>query len=180
MSSGNPLDESALYLRPAESGQGDAWSQATARQGRVGSQQLLHAGEVSAPPRVAASLGLDPGSAVVVRRRLVLLDGAPAELTDSYFPLTVASGTALAYPRKIKGGAVSLLANLGYVARSSREDVTARPPSPDEASALAIHPGEWVLDVYRVVVDARGEPFEVTTMTMPARERTLHYTVEIG
>jgi DNA-binding GntR family transcriptional regulator len=117
---------------------------------------------------------------VVLRERLVLLDGAPVELANSYFPLRIAGGTPLEEPRRIKGGAVSLLASLGYEGRQARETVTSRPATPVEQEALQIDDSAWVLDIFRVVIDRSGEPIEVTTMTMPANGRTLHYTVEIG
>lgn len=173
-------DESALYLRPAAAGAPDAWTEQTAARGVTGGQRLLYAGTAVAPQRIAAALGVGADDLVVLRRRLVLLDGSPAELTNSYFPLHIAGGTALAEPRKIKGGAVTLLALLGYVGSKAEETVTSRPPTAAEQQDLQIAESDWVLDVFRIVTGSSGEPIEVTTMTMPAAGRTLHYTVEIG
>jgi DNA-binding GntR family transcriptional regulator len=173
-------DKSALYLRPAAAGAADAWTEQAAARGSVGGQRLLYAGITVPPERIAAALGLEPTDAVVLRQRLVLLDEAPTELTNSYFPLNIAGGTALAEPRKIKGGAVTLLASLGYVGSKAEETVASRPPTAAEQQDLQIAESDWVLDVFRIVTGSTGKPIEVTTMTMPAAGRTLHYTVEIG
>jgi DNA-binding GntR family transcriptional regulator len=173
-------DESALYLRPAAAGAPDAWTDQAAARGGTGGQRLLYAGVARPPQRIAVAMGVEPDDSVVLRQRLVLLDGAPVELTDSYFPLHIAGGTPLEEPRKIKGGAVTLLASLGYVGSKAEETVSSRPPTAAEQQALEITGSDWVLDVFRIVTGQNGNPIEVTTMTMPAAGRTLHYTVEIG
>lgn len=173
-------DESAQYLRPAAPDQPDAWSRQAATEGQRGGQRLLYAGEVAASARVATTFGVEVGTPVVLRRRLILLNDHPVELTDSYYPLAIAADTPLAENRKIKGGAVTLLAQLGHQPIRGDEEVGARPPSNAEAEALELPPGEWVLDVHRTAWNASGAPVEVTVMTMPARGRTLHYSIEIG
>lgn len=116
------------YLTPGEKGRGDAWAADAAAQGRRGTQRILYAGEVAAPAEVARLLGLAEGESVVVRRRLILLDDEPNELTDTYYPVGIARGTGLAGMAKIPGGAVTLLARLGHVGALVREDVTMRHP----------------------------------------------------
>jgi DNA-binding GntR family transcriptional regulator len=117
---------------------------------------------------------------VILRRRLVFLDDVPVEVADSYYPATIARGTALAETRKIKGGAVTLLANLGFRASVAHEQVTARQATAAERQLLEATDATWVLHLLRSVEDADGRPFEVSSMTMLASGRTLHYTVEIG
>ena len=63
-----------------------------------------------------------------MRRRIIFLDDMPTELTDTYFPVEVAAGTRLADTRKIPGGAVTLLATMGYRAHRVHEEVCARMP----------------------------------------------------
>jgi hypothetical protein len=109
------------YLKPREPGEGDAWSAEAAAQDRRGSQRIVHAGEVPAPVEVARLLGTPDGEQVVVRRRLILLDDEPNELTDTYYPVAVARGTPLAATAKIRGEAVTLLAELGHIGALVRE-----------------------------------------------------------
>src|SRR3954454_18619977 len=105
--------DSLPYLSPRQEGQIDAWSEEAAQAGHVGTQQLRTVTSAVPSAEVAAELGLPLGTAAIVRRRTVLLDQKPVELADSWYPLQVATGTGLAEPRKIKGGAVTLLATLG-------------------------------------------------------------------
>ncbi|WP_107057872.1 UTRA domain-containing protein [Streptomyces sp. NRRL S-146] len=135
MSASRWISTSMPYLTPRERGQGDAWSADAATQGRRGAQRIVHAGEVRAPAEVARLLDVPDGEPVVVRRRLILLDDEPNELTDTYYPTAIARGTPLAGTAKIRGGAVTLLAELGHVGELVREDVTAG--LPDEPTATS-------------------------------------------
>jgi GntR family transcriptional regulator len=51
------------------------------------------------------------------------LDGRPFEVVESWWPVNVAGGTALAGPRRIKGGGVTLLAEMSYTVHRAVEDV---------------------------------------------------------
>lgn len=168
------------YLTPRENGRGDAWGADAAARGRRGTQRILYAGEVPASAEVAGLLGLAEGESVVVRRRLILLDDQPNELTDTYYPTAVARGTRLAGTAKIPGGAVTLLAELGYVGALVREDVTADVPDDEEREALRTAPGEPVLRLTRLTLDRDGRPIQVDRMVMPARRQRLRYEIEIG
>jgi DNA-binding GntR family transcriptional regulator len=170
------------YLTPRREEQGDAWGADAAAQGRRGTQRILHAGEVPAPAEVARLFGLVEGESVVVRRRLILLDDQPNELTDTYYPVDIARGTGLAGTAKIRGGAVTLLAELGYVGAWVREDVTADVPDEQEREALRTAPGEPVLRLTRVTLDRDDRPIQVDRMVMPALRQRLRYemTLEKG
>ncbi|MFJ5784224.1 GntR family transcriptional regulator [Streptomyces hydrogenans] len=165
------IAETAPYLAPREPGRTDAWTEQAARRGRRGGQRLLHAGEVEAPDAVRTALGLPAGERVVVRRRLILLDDRPVELADSYYPLAVASGTALAEPRKVPGGAVTLLAELGYTGAQVVEDVSADLASAEERERLQLPEGGAVLRLLRLTRTADGAPMEASLMVMPGGRR---------
>nr|WP_127892708.1 UTRA domain-containing protein [Streptomyces sp. S10(2018)] len=174
------ISTSLPYLTPQEKGDGDAWAAEAEAQGRRGTQRILHAGEVPAPAEVARLLGVDEGEPVVVRRRLILLDEMPNELTDTYYPLAIAQGTALARTAKIRGGAVTLLAELGHIGVLVREDVTAKMPDEEERRTLEAAPDEPVLRLVRVTLDREGHPIQVDRMVMPALRQRLRYEIEIG
>ncbi|WP_411145165.1 GntR family transcriptional regulator [Streptomyces sp. x-80] len=168
---------SVPYLTPREKGQRDAWGAETAAKGRHSSQRIVQAGEVSAPAEVAEAFGLARGDNVVVRRRIMYLDGRPCELTDTYYPLAIAHGTRLARTAKIPGGAITLLAELGYAGVRAREDVSARLPTEEEQRALEIEPGQPVMQLIRLTLDAQDRPIQVDRMTMVAQH--LSYDVRI-
>jgi DNA-binding GntR family transcriptional regulator len=129
---------------------------------------------------VAAALRLPAGATAVVRRRTVFLDSSPIEAVDSWYPASIATGTALAEPRKIKGGAVTLLAGLGYVARGALDDISVRGATATEATLLSVPEGSPVIVVFRVVASEAGVPFEATVMTMAPEGRHLRYPLAAG
>ncbi|MCZ0987928.1 GntR family transcriptional regulator [Streptomyces diastatochromogenes] len=180
MSASRWVSTSMPYLTPREKGQGDAWSEDAAGQGRRGSQRILHAGEVSAPADVPRLFGIPEGEPVVVRRRLILLDDEPNELTDTYYPTGIARGTGLADKAKIPGGAVTLLVRLGHVGVLVREDVTAGLPEEEEQQALRMAPTEPVLRLTRLTLDHDDRPIQVDRMVMPAQRQQLRYEIRIG
>jgi DNA-binding GntR family transcriptional regulator len=141
---------------------------------------LAFVGEIDPPEAVARDLGIPEGERAIVRRRVMLLNDKPVELTDSYYTTSVAAGTALATPRKIPGGAVKLLADLGYVGATVQESVTAQPATDDERDALDLDDGEWVMTLARLTLAADGTAIEASVMTMPARQRRLLYTMKVG
>lgn len=163
-----------------ESGQGDAWDKEAAQQGRTGTQRILSATEEPAPRNVTEALNLQPGTPVVTRQRLILLDENPIEVARSYWPAEVARGTALTGTRKIQGGAVTLLATLGYKPGAVTEDIQTRPPTREEAAALQLADNsEWVLTLTRTLTTPTGYPYEVSVMVSPGRIGRLHYAMEV-
>ncbi|KXK62329.1 hypothetical protein AWW66_08855 [Micromonospora rosaria] len=160
------------YLTPDG---GDVWANEAASTGQQGTQRITAAEEIPAPSEVADALGLTPNEPVVLRRRVMLLDGHAVELTDSYYPSGIAAGTPLADRAKIPGGSVTLLANLGYTPDRAVDDITARLPTPEEQHELHISERDPVIVLTRLTVDAAGTPFEYSVMTMTAAGRHLRY-----
>lgn len=177
MTDGRWTGSSTPYFHPH---QRDAWQEEAARRGSSGEQRILQADVIAAPEEISVALRLPTGARVVCRRRLMLLDGRPVELASSYWPADVAEGTALAEPQKIRGGAVSLLATLGFTPASVDERVSARPPTAEERRALAMHDEhEWVLALTRVITNEGGRPYEATAMVMPGSIGQLNYSMKV-
>jgi DNA-binding GntR family transcriptional regulator len=163
-----------------ESGKGDAWGKEAAERGRKGTQRILEAGLESAPLTVAESLAIAPGSPVVSRKRVILLDDHPIEFAQSYWPAEIAEGTGLGQTGKIRGGAVTLLAELGYTPGAVDEDIQTRPPTQEEAKALELSDNsEWVLTLTRTITTPDGRPYEVSVMVSPGRIGRLHYSMKV-
>ncbi|WP_432027433.1 UTRA domain-containing protein [Streptomyces sp. 1222.5] len=167
--------DSLAYVMPRATGQADAW---TAEAQQRGGQRLTEVAEVTPPQEVAAGLHLSPSEDAAVRRRAILLDGDVVELADSYYPLAIARGTALLEKRKIKGGAPTLLAELGFRPRHVSEDIEFRAATEPERTALALPEGASVLALLRTTFTEDGSPFEVQLMVMKAPRR-LHYEIEV-
>lgn len=179
MASDDWVSASAPYVAPRHNGASDAWTEESAKHGHKGGQKLTFAGEIPAPELVAEAFGLTEGDVTVVRRRIITLDDEPIELTDTYYPVAIAAGTPLAEPSKIKGGAVTLLAQLGHSPGRIHEDVTARMPSQNERDALHLSSQDPVLILRRVTTNTEGAPIQVDLMTMPARGRHLNYEMQV-
>ncbi|MBE1590126.1 GntR family transcriptional regulator [Nonomuraea angiospora] len=171
---------STPYVRPRRPGEADAWTEEAAAHGHVGTNRLRGVEEASPPREVAEVLDLGPEGTAVIRRRLVLLDGRPTELADSYYPASIARGTRLAEERKIPGGALTALAELGHRPHTAEESVTARPSTKPEQDALDIQPEDWVMVLTRVLRTDTGMPIEATVMTMVADGRELRYRMIIN
>ncbi|MEU1434012.1 UTRA domain-containing protein [Streptomyces sp. NPDC005786] len=163
-----------------ESGGGDAWKEEAAQRGRSGTQRILSANEEPAPRDVAEALALEAGALVVTRQRLILLDEQPIEIARSHWPISVARGTALAGTGKIRGGAATFLAGLGYEPGTVTEDIRTRPPRREEAEILQLTDNrEWVLTLTRAVSTPGGHPYEVSVMVSPGRVGRLHYSMKV-
>lgn len=148
-------------------------------QGQRPEQQIRSVATIEAPPEIAMRLKLDKGSAVVVRRRIFLLEGEPAALCDSYYPAEWASGTPIDQPDRIRGGVYALIEDRNgpirrQIARSV-DDLTARMPTHDEAVELGLPPGVPVIRVLRTVLDAADAPVEVQDSVMAADRHEFRY-----
>lgn len=172
---GRWVGTSSPYLAPA----GDTWAEEAKSLGGKGGQRITFAGKTVPPAQVAEALQLATGEQAVLRRRLILLDDQPVEIADSYWPAKVAGGTPLAEPGRVRGGAVTLLAELGWTPADVHEAVTARPPTAEEREALALPSEEWVLVLTRVISNSAGAPYEVTVMVAAASTRQLDYSMKV-
>jgi DNA-binding GntR family transcriptional regulator len=169
------VDDTASYLTP---GNGDTWAQAVQATGGRGTQKLRTASRIGPPDWVASSLNVPSTAAVVARCRTMYLDEQPVELTDSYYPLTVAGETALERPGRIPGGAVTVLAERGYLAHHADESVDLDAyPTADEAALLGIAGDTRVVRIRRVVRTAADLPFEAMEIVMIPAGRTLRHRV---
>jgi len=170
---------STPYVRPRMPGQPDAWAEESGEHGHSGTHTLREVREAPVPPEVALALGIAADQAAVVRRRTVLLDDHPVELADSYYPVEIARGTPLAEHRKIRGGAVTLLTELGFQPRRAEEDVSARPATEDERRLLHLDERSWVMVLVRRLLADEGRPIEVSVITMAVPGRHLRYDLDL-
>lgn len=182
MNSGNGqwTSDSAAYLLPQSGDSTDAWAQEAAAQGAVGTQLLLAVGLDTPPPAVRDLLRLEDGHEAVCRRRLILRDDTPVELADSWYPAKIATGTELAQARKIKGGAPTLLAQLGHTITDVVEYVASRLADDAEQEHLHLGPHDPVLVLTRLNRNQHGEPIEASVMVTPGSECRLRYDMKVN
>ena len=120
---------------------------------------LISAGTADAPPRIAALLGVSPGTGLLRRQRLIRQDGEPSELVTWWVPAQLAEGTALTEPAPVGGGIRAHLARRKNVRVDHViEQVTARHPAAAEAKLLGVGKAAPVLALYAAARDASGSP----------------------
>lgn len=168
------VSRSAPYIANA-SPPTDAWADEAAATGGAGTHQITFAGQAEAPTHIAQALGVDQGAHVIARRRLILLNGRPIEISDTYYPADIADGTPLASDQKIKGGAARWLADHGHTAYKVHEEIAARLPTEAERDTLRLGPRSPVLVLRRTSYNTDGRPFEAAVMVMNADRRVLAY-----
>ncbi|MEV0581300.1 GntR family transcriptional regulator [Nonomuraea sp. NPDC050310] len=138
------------------------------------SSRLLHAGEIEAPNRIAAYLGLAPKSPVVLRRYLVEHDNEPTEISSTWLPVQVAEGTALVDADELRQGVRRYVeAAAGAALDHIIEHITARNPTKEESGLLGVKGSAALLTVYAVACDATGKPWVVVESVLPGDRHEL-------
>ncbi|WFE59652.1 GntR family transcriptional regulator [Micromonospora sp. WMMD712] len=141
---------------------------------RAGST-LLAAGTVPAPPRAAVALGVEPGTPVVARRRLITVDGVgPVELGTAFLSVELAEGTGVGVQDTMPEGL------LRHVASRKRlkfdhvtERISARLPSAEEAKLLQVRQSDPVLTVLLAICDRSATPLLAVDALLPASRHDL-------
>lgn len=155
-----------------------SWRQAMASHGMVGDQIVRSAGREQAPPDIAIRMLLEAGTEVVVRRRIMLANGAPYQLADGYYPLDLAGGTALEWPQRMKMNAVAMLTELGRPPTQLVEEVWSRPATKAEAGDLRLRPGAPVLLILRTL-SADAGPIEVARIVCAGDRMSSRYEIPL-
>lgn len=137
--------------------------------------QLLAVTTTAPPADIADGLRLEPGATTVVRNRVLFHDDQPVELSASYYPADIAAGSSLAEPRKIRGGAPQVLAELGFPQRAFVDRISARPPTVEEAEALDLPDGTPVIRQLRIVYSNDERPVEASVLIKGAHLYELLY-----
>lgn len=156
---------------------GDTFFAEMLRQGRRPRAEWREIGTTPAPAWVAKLLGLPEGQTVAVRRRRLWADEHPMQLTESYFPMTVARGTALLREDSGPGGAYARIEEAGHILARCREELTSRMPTPEERALLMLDPGVPVMQVTRTVFDREEVPVEVYDSVCAADKYAFVYEV---
>ncbi|MFI6228699.1 GntR family transcriptional regulator [Micromonospora echinospora] len=165
----------AAFIAPPAAGQPYPWLSEAERRGLKGSVDLLHVAEVTPPAQVRLAFGLADDGVAVLRKQVMLLDDEPAELVHSYYPVDVARGTPLAEKRRIKGGTSRALSDMGINPYEFVDQVSTRPPTPEEFLTLELPPDISIMRTFRVVYAEGRRPIEATVMVKAGHMYELQY-----
>jgi hypothetical protein len=129
----------------------------------------LEVGLAPAPPHVATLLDLPQQAEVLVRRYLLVVDGEPVQLADSYFPAELAEGSNIGDRENITPGRIDadLKERFGLEAARFLDELTVRMPTAEETRSLQLPPGTPVVSLLRTYRDPTGKPFEVAHFVLP-------------
>jgi GntR family transcriptional regulator len=159
------LDATRRFITPASS------------QGLSAEARLLEVGFAPAPPHVATLLDLPQEAEVLVRRYLLLVDGEPVQLADSYFPAELAEGSIIGDRENITPGRIDadLKERFGLEAARFLDELTVRMPTAEETRSLRLPPGTPVASLLRTYRDPTGKPFEVAHFVLAGDKHVLVY-----
>lgn len=150
------------------------------KQGRTPKTECRSVEPAPAPADVADRLGLEVGELVVRRENWYFADDEPVQVGVTYIPLGVAGDSPLATAKVLgKGSIYARFEDVGYVITRIREEISARMPSPDEVTGLAMPPGVPVIEVLHTSFDADHQPFEVTRFVMRGDLNGLDYNMPV-
>jgi GntR family transcriptional regulator len=136
------------------------------------SRLIVETGQAS--PSVAEKLALATGDPVVIRRSEHFIGDVPWQLINSYYPSSIAKGTALEQAGDIRSGSVALLADLGYRQQGFVDEIGARMPNAREFGFFRLVSGTPVIVVNRTAYDT-SRPIRLTRYIYRAdRVRLLH------
>lgn len=150
-------------------------------QGLTPNATLDRIGRVQPPAHVAERLDVSPRTKSVVERvNWYFVDGEPVQIGTTYIPWEIAKGTELATGDNLGAGDLyARFEDQGYAITYTREEVTARMPTRDEARDLRMPGGVPLLVVTHTGLDAQRGPFELTEFKMRADHSGLDYTMKV-
>ena len=152
---------------PYPIGERTRFSEIVSRAGRESHGALVASREVAAEERVAAALGIAPGSPVLELTTIHRADGTPISTSLAWFPLPRLAGFAERYAAL--ASITRAFADFGipdYLRLSTR--ITARAASADEAARLELASGRVVMLVESVNTDPQGAPIQATRAAFAA------------
>jgi GntR family transcriptional regulator len=173
------IHTSSSYVAPTADGGQQTWTKRLAELGMRGTQRLGRVGEVPAPDDVAAELDIEPGTPVLLRPRVMLADGEPVELADSYYLLAVASGTAIAQQGLVRGGTYRIFSDRGCPLVDRQETIAFGPATETDQRDLALPSSAWVVRMLITHRTTGGAPISVDRCTLRADRYRLTYTVPV-
>lgn len=137
---------------------------------------------IEADDRLAGLFGVEAGTRILERRFVFYAKGEPSQMSRPCLLASDVEGTPVADPEREPwpGGTIAQLRSIGLEVDDITEAVTARLPTPEEASTLRIGSGTPVLSITRRML-AAGRVVEVADpIVIPADRAILDYRIKLG
>lgn len=160
----------------------DDWKAAILELGRTPSQDTPVVSVERAPADVAGWLTVEPGTFVVARRRTRRVDDKPFQLSDSWFPTSVALDTPLMEERDVTmpGGILASIKDGEFAQARKVDKLRAWTPTAEQAERLELPTGSTVpvLRHVRIGYNSAGMPVRCMVTIAPGDLNTLVYEIE--
>ena len=135
-----------------------------------------------APDDVAAALEIEPGSRVVRRKRVIVDEVGPVEVSTSWFRGDLEEkAPRLVKRQRIREGTLTYVERVtGRRGTTARDQIGARLATDEERDELSLGKGPAaVLVVHHVVLDEQGTPLEFAQAVYPPDRWTFEQTYPI-
>ena len=122
-----------------------------------------------APEPVAEALGIDAGSRVVRRQRLIHADDKPVEISVAWYAASTGEAAPnLLIRERIRSGTMAYVEQCtGREARYARDEMSSRLATSEEREQLRLSDPSAILLVRHVVYDGEDRPIEFTEAVYP-------------
>lgn len=147
------------------------------RRGRVPSSRLLAREVRPATAEEATALGLGPGEAVVLLRRLRCADDEPVAIETAVLRRSLSD--AVMGADLVRGSLHAALAAAGCHLRRGTATINAQPASREDAGLLGLRQGDPLLVERRVILDEHAIPVEATESRYSADRYALDVWFEV-
>jgi len=132
---------------------------------------------VKLPAELAERLEVDEHSSALLRRCVRSVNGHPASIQDTYYPMDLAEEVReLFSPTDIAQGTTRLLAERGHLQVAFREEICTRMPTPEETGLLELRGGTPAL-VYVRTAYTTQRPVRVTITIFAGDRNRIVYTL---
>ncbi|GAB3464720.1 hypothetical protein GCM10027570_52750 [Streptomonospora sediminis] len=165
------LVERGLPTPPTVRGSKSLYVTEADRQGLTPERKMLYVGQEPSSDHVAAALRVEPGDAVIARRKMFWANEVPVRIATSFFRVDVGEGTRLDGEGFVLPTLQDAIEDLGHRFGHATETLTVRPPTPYEADLLDAA-GEWVVQILRVSVSTEDTPIHALETICAASRHT--------
>jgi len=151
--------------------------------GKVGTWESRSDAMLPAPPDIAARLGIAEGDYCVRTAYEFLADGRPVQLSTSWEPYSITSGSLVVLPEAgphAGQGVVRRMAEIGITVSRAVEMPEAGLADAEEATLLGIQRGALVTRIQRTYYSDDGRAVETADIVVPAALCEIVYEVPVG
>lgn len=165
-----------------EQGEGSPFHADMTALGKRGTWESRSDAMVPAPPDIASRLGISEGDYCVRTSYEYLADGRPAQLSVSWEPYSITSGTLVVLPEggPLAGkGVVRRMAEIGITVSHAVEMPEPGHANAEEAALLGIQRGALVTRIQRTYYSDDARPVETADIVVPAALCEIVYEVPV-